>query len=174
MSLLGEHSNIILIGFMGSGKTSVGLELSIKTNMDFIDTDFQLTELFGMSISEYFTTHNEEEFRIEEQKIITEVCKCKNKVVGTGGGAFLNQKSRSTMLNSGTVIWLKASEQSIINRIESDTGTIRPLLTTGNLKDNISTLLSERQKIYNEAHINVETDNLSPAEISDIILTKMK
>jgi shikimate kinase len=174
MSLLGKHSNIILVGFMGSGKTSVGLELSIKTNMDFIDTDFQLTELFGMSISEYFTAHNEEEFRMEEQKIITEVCKRMNQVVGTGGGAFLDQQSRTTMLNSGTVIWLKASEQSIISRIESDTGTIRPLLTTGNLKDNISTLLSERQKIYNEAHINVETDNLSPVEISDIILTKMK
>lgn len=154
-------NNIILIGFMGSGKSSFGRFLGRK-GYRFTDTDDMIVEREHTSINDIFTAHGEEYFRDLETKVITELVESGERglVVSVGGGLPLRECNRELLRRLGKVIYLRADIKTLINRLSGD--SVRPLLKGGNLTDRISTLMRERKSIYEDAaDIILDTDNKS-------------
>ncbi len=158
-------NNIVLIGFMGSGKTSVGGKLSRALHYNFLDTDQLLEEEFGCTIGEFFEKEGETEFRRRETMLLSDLLeKLTRTVLATGGGMPLFSRNAELLREIGTVIYLKASEEETIKRLSGD--TTRPLLAGGDLKERVHCLLKERMPLYGAAaHYMLETDGKSFYEI---------
>ncbi|MDE7326288.1 MAG: shikimate kinase [Lachnospiraceae bacterium] len=158
-------NNIILIGFMGSGKTSVGGKLSRALHYDFLDTDGMLEEEFGCTIREFFAEWGEEEFRKRETMLLSGLSKKLTKtVLSTGGGLPLCPQNAKLLREMGRVIYLKASEEETVKRLSGD--TTRPILAGEDLRVKVHRLLEERMPLYKAAaHYTLETDGKSFYEI---------
>ncbi len=157
--------NIVLIGFMGCGKTSVGGKLSRAFHCNFLDTDQLLEEEFGCTIREFFEREGEGEFRKRETELIGRLSSTlENTVLATGGGLPLRPENVGILKAIGVVFWLKASEEMTMERLCGDTS--RPLLAQGDLKEKVHHLLGRRMPLYEAAadHI-IETDGKSFYEI---------
>lgn len=157
--------NIVLIGFMGCGKTSVGGKLSRAFHWDFLDTDQLLEQEFGCTVSEFFGREGEEAFRERESALIQRLSgTLEHTVLATGGGLPLRAGNVGILKRIGVVFWLKASEEMTIERLCGD--TTRPLLAQGELKERVHRLLGERMPLYKAAadHV-IETDGKSFYEI---------
>lgn len=154
-------NNIVLIGFMGSGKTSVGKRLAGKIKYKFIDTDEWIEKTEKMKISEIFEKHGEEYFRNLETNTIKElISSTKSTIISTGGGMPLRECNARLLKELGVVIYLKASEEITIKRVKGD--TTRPLLAGDNLEERVNRLLTERMPVYEAAaHKKIITDNIS-------------
>lgn len=161
-----EKTNIILIGAAGVGKTTVGRALAEKQNKLFYDSDAVFESRFG-SISEFFDRYGEAMFRVEEGKILYELSKKENAVLGVGGGAVLSP-AMSYLRQSGVIVLLTAETETIVARLKGDGS--RPLLK-GDLKGRIETLKKERAPLYKKyADIVLATDNKSADEtVAEII-----
>lgn len=157
--------NIILIGFMGCGKTSVGGKLSRAFGWRFLDTDQLLEEEFGCTISEFFDREGEEEFRCRETQLLKRLCsEPEEMIVSTGGGMPLRTENAALLKQLGTVFYLKASEEATIARLAGD--TTRPLLAWDGREEKIRRLLGERAPKYAAASdYIIETDGKSFYEI---------
>ena len=142
--------NVILIGFMGAGKTAVGIRLSKKLGLDYIDTDQYIEEKEGMSISDIFAQKGEEYFRMLETSVIKELMQLeKPTVFSTGGGMPLREENAKLLKELGIVIYLKAEADTIYARVKGDTK--RPLLQCDDPKKKIMDLLKERNPKYEAA-----------------------
>lgn len=157
--------NIILIGFMGSGKSSVGRGVSQKLTCEFCDTDVLIEEEAGESVQEIFGTKGEEAFRELETKVLKKIQTNRKKIVlSTGGGVPLREENRTILKKLGIVIYLNACEDEIYNRLQED-GT-RPLLQGEDPKAKISNLMKKREALYQSAaDFVVATDGLSVEEV---------
>jgi len=156
------NNNLILIGMMASGKSTIGRLLAKKLKLRFYDTDFIIEKKTKMKIYEIFKKKGETEFRNLEEKITLKLLKKSNCVISLGGGAFLNNKIRRVVQNSGTSICLDWSHKTIINRIKKNNK--RPIalnLTSNEIKD----LIINRSKIYSEAKYKINCENMSKLEI---------
>lgn len=163
--------HIILIGFMGTGKSTVGKALAKKLRVSFVDTD-QAIELFeGMSISEVFATQGEAYFRKVESKILTELLEYPDsqQVIATGGGVILSEKNRM-LLEKHHVFLLQASIGEILSRVKKEQHQ-RPLLgKEDEIQDRITNLLNERNALYEyTADYIIQTDHKSIDTIIDEI-----
>ena len=164
-----------LVGFMATGKTTVGKRLSSKLNIPFFDSDREIEQILGCSINEYFRTNEESKFRVIEEKIIIEkIKKNKNKgfIMSLGGGAYLNHNIRKLMNIVGISIWLNSNIDIIYNRLKKSKNE-RPLMATFNTKEKLETLLKERSFYYQKADIKVNIMNTSKDKMSDIILKQI-
>lgn len=162
---------IILTGFMGTGKSSVGRLLAEKLNYAFVDTDTVIEEKQGLSIPQIFSQYGEAYFRQVEKNILKQVCKRKSIVISTGGGVPLAQENRRTMQQEDSVVvCLRASIVTIMDRIK-DRGN-RPLLKQDAAK--MQALLDKRTPFYNEADFIIDTDKYSPMQLVDEITTFMR
>lgn len=144
--------NIVLTGFMGAGKTSIGKALSRKLKLPFLDTDRLIVEKEGMSINQIFRQKGEERFRILETQTLQELCRREDSfVLSTGGGLPLREENRPLLRQIGCVIYLKTGVETLEKRLEGD--TTRPLLqhTEGTLRDRIEQILQEREPKYMDA-----------------------
>ena len=151
-----KNGNIILIGFMGSGKTSFGRYLNHNRNFGFIDTDEFIEKQEGRSINEIFSTDGEEAFRDMDSKLIKLLSL--DTVIGVGGGLPIREENGKLLKQLGTVIYLRASVDTLVSRLSGDTK--RPLLKGGDLREKIQTLMAKRADIYEErADIIVDTDD---------------
>ena len=158
---------IFLIGFMGSGKTTVGRLLAVQLGIDFVDTDRFIEMHQGMTIAEIFAKHGEAVFREMERKMLLDLKKYGSAVVATGGGMPCYNDNMSIMLANGKVAYLKTSPQELAQRL-SLSNNERPLIkgkTENEMLHYITKQLSEREPTYNRAHITVITDNFSIEEI---------
>jgi shikimate kinase len=165
--------NIILVGFMASGKSHVGRVLSQQVDWPLIDADEEIVKQQGMSIQSIFEKDGEAAFREVERSIIATLCSGEGTVIAAGGGAFLDSDNRRLMLASGTVFCLSAKAETIYSRIRKDTGpgvAIRPLLAGDNPRERIKTLLAQRAEAYSQAHYIVQTDSLTPEQVAERIL----
>lgn len=163
--------NIVLTGMPGSGKTTVSEALGKLFGMNVVDTDEIITKNYG-NITEIFKKYGEEYFRDLETQTVENVSKMQNIVVSTGGGCFLRQKNAELFKKSGKIVFLKADIETLAMRLEGD--DTRPLLK-GGLRQRLSSLISQRQHIYEEyADITVDTDNLTPEEIANNIERLMR
>ncbi len=163
------NTNLYLIGPMGSGKSSVGAQLSKLTGLKFIDSDSEIEKRVGVTIAWIFEVEKEEGFRKREAGIIAELTQEKGIILSTGGGAVLNPSTRSILHNSGTVIYLQVSpsEQFVRTSFRKD---VRPLAQNLTQKELIE-LNSKREPLYQEiAHLQYLTDNHQPRELAKKIL----
>ena len=164
--------NIILVGAMGVGKSTVGKRLAKKLSLDFYDSDQEIVNSTGVDISTIFEYEGEAGFRKREENIISDLCKLENIVLATGGGAILSKKTRDLLTESGSVFYLKASIETILNRAKNESS--RPLLKTANKRKTITDLVKQRTPLYESiAHHTINTDrhtvNWSAEQIIKII-----
>lgn len=162
--------NIILIGFMGSGKTTVGQQLAERLSYHFYDSDHLIEKRAGDTINHIFATHGEEYFREMETALLKELSSTMDHcVLSTGGGLPVREKNATLIKEMGYVIYLKASKATTIQRLMGDTS--RPLLQGDVLEQKVDKLLTARTPIYEKAaHKIVATDNKSVDEIVHMIM----
>jgi len=171
--------NIILVGFRGTGKTSVGELLAREIKWKFVDADQYIEKRFGFMIAELFEKQGESLFRMLESDVINELCKLDSHVIAAGGGAVLKYKNVKNLKKSGMVFRLQADCDVIYQRILKDdrTGKTRPRLTKKNLYDEIKSLIEFRDTYYKQAaDYTINTSKSNPKEvvhnICEILRTK--
>jgi shikimate kinase len=138
--------NVILIGFMGTGKSSIGRMVAHSLGFEFVDTDDRIIESEGKSIAEIFADEGEDYFRDLETKTLLACGSESKQVLATGGGVILREENRRILAKSGYVIWLKASPEAILDRVSRNRD--RPLLQTSDPLQTIQKLLKEREELY--------------------------
>lgn len=160
---------IVLMGFMGAGKTTVGKSLSQKLSCKFLDTDEEIEREQNRKISEIFEKDGEEFFRKLETELLWKLQNSKEPfVLSIGGGMPLREENRELLQKIGTVIYLKTSEEEIVKRVSGDES--RPLLSGADLEKKVRRLMAERESIYvKTAGKEVLTDEKSPEEIAEEI-----
>lgn len=169
MSPMGTLQNIILIGFMGSGKTTTGKELAKLLNRPFLDLDEFIEEACGMKIAKIFKEGGEHFFRKKESQAIDLLESKKNSVISTGGGVWQNEENRSKLLRMGLCVWLKVSPEKALKRIEANLSQ-RPLLAASeNPLQTMTGLLMERETDYSKAHVIVVTNDKNPKQVAEEI-----
>lgn len=161
-------NNVYLVGFMGTGKSAVGRELAKKKKWQFVDLDGLIELKEKRSIADIFAQEGEPYFRRLESKVLKEVAKENNFVVGCGGGIVIDDKNIKIMKDSGTVICLSAVPDVILKRVSGSTH--RPLLNVKNPKERIELLLKLRSPYYAKAHKCIDTSKLSIKEVIAKIL----
>lgn len=155
---------IYLIGFMGSGKSTLGRILANVLGFEFVDLDELFEQRFGRPIPEYFAREGEEAFRAAERSLVEESARLQRTIVAAGGGAFLEESNRSLMLTHGLTIYLRLSVSLLMERLR--TSRNRPLLydDAGRtlkdvaLRNRIAKLLDERRPFYEQAHVIIDVD----------------
>ena len=163
---------IILTGFMGSGKTAVGKELARMLGYLFVDTDDLIEDREGKPISLIFKEKGEDYFRRIECETVKEVSLKRNIVVATGGGVIKNRKNVENLRSGGIIIWLKAEPGIIRKRIATEGGK-RPLLDVAEPLKEIKNLLAEREGLYKQADVVIDTDYITSGEIAREIMEKL-
>ena len=155
--------NIILVGFMASGKTSVGRALAKRTGWTLVDADDVIVERAGKPIHRIFSEDGETAFRELERQVIADLCAGERQVIASGGGAFVSAENRDVMRAGGTVFFLSASPAEILRRVREEDagGPIRPLLAVDDPEARIAELLAQRTPAYAQAHHTVETDGVT-------------
>ena len=155
--------NIILVGFMASGKTSVGRALAERTGWTMVDADDVIVSRAGKPIHRIFSEDGEPAFRELERQVIADLCAGEQQVIASGGGAFVDPQNRDVMLRGGRVFFLSASPATILRRVREEDagGPIRPLLAVEDPEARIGELLGQRAAAYTQAHYTVETDALT-------------
>ena len=147
------HRSIVLIGLMGSGKTSNGRRLAQMLNLPFADADAEIEAAAGMSISEIFARHGEPYFRDGERRVMARLLNEGPRVLATGGGAFMNEETRARIAASGISIWLKADLDVLWRRVRKRSH--RPLLQGEDPEQTLRALLEQRYPVYARADITV-------------------
>jgi len=163
--------NIYLIGAMGSGKSTVGRKLAAKLGWAFRDTDSMIEEAEGMSVANLFISFGEEAFRRMESSVINELAGETDLVVSCGGGTPCFNDNMEIMKNNGVVVYLKMSPEALLKRVEPGKDT-RPLIRSlegDELLEKISSLLKEREELFEKAHITINGLSVNLSELIDEI-----
>ena len=163
---------IVLIGMMGSGKTSVGKELAKNLRLDFIDSDLEIEKKCKKTIPEIFKSKGEDYFRKIEEKICCELIDGNPKILSLGGGAFINSNIRKKISNNGVSIWISTSLENIYNRLNKSKNK-RPMLDYSNLKKSIKEIYDHRKSIYSKADITIKTKSNDTKLIIKKVLDKL-
>lgn len=163
---------VTLIGPMGSGKTTVGESLADTLGYTFVDTDKLVEKKAGKKISAIFAEDGEAAFRALEAEIITGLMGAQAKVIATGGGVIANPQNYSILRGLGLTVYLKATARELYQRIKNDTG--RPLLMAAeDPKKEVARLLAEREPLYLDADIVVDTEDLSVEEVTEVLIDEL-
>lgn len=163
--------NVILTGFMGTGKSSIGRLLAARLGYRFCDLDAVIVEQEGRSINEIFSSAGEEYFREVESATLQRILQQASQVVSTGGGAVIMQKNRDLMRKAGVVVNLVASPQSILRRLQNDDQ--RPLLRDSKSLEQVEKMLLERERFYSEADIRIDTNGKNVEDVAREILNHL-
>ena len=146
---------VVLVGLMGVGKTTVGRPLAKALHLPFKDADAEIEAAAGRSISDIFSERGEAEFRVGEQRVIARLLAGPPLVLATGGGAFLNAETRELVRHNAVSVWLRADIDVLVRRVSRRDS--RPLLKNANPREVLERLMRERDPIYAEADLVVET-----------------
>ena len=163
---------LFLIGYRGSGKTTVGRLVADRLGWSFLDADSVLEERYGRTIREIFATEGESGFRDKEAAILADLCTRRNTVIATGGGIVLREENRRLLKQHGFVAWLTADPPTLLARVQADPTTAerRPALAGGGLAE-IEQLLAIREPLYRAcADEIVSVVALSPEQAADALL----
>ncbi len=157
-----SNKNLVFLGMMGSGKSSIGNLVSKKLGLPFIDIDNLIVISAGMSVSEIFEKKGEDYFRNLEEKITLKSLKKIKNVVSLGGGGFINDKIRNTILANHFSFWLNCNESTLIKRIKDSKK--RPLAFKSTEQE-IRSIIKSRSKIYSNAQFKINCNKLTKTEI---------
>ncbi|HWM32125.1 MAG TPA: shikimate kinase [Methyloceanibacter sp.] len=147
--------SVVLIGLMGVGKTAVGKRLAARLDLPFVDADTEIETAAGMTVSEIFARHGEAYFREGERKVIKRLLEAGPQVLATGGGAFMNEETRANIKARGISIWLRAELRVLLKRVNRRGN--RPLLAGNDPEKVMRKLMAERNPVYAEADIVVDS-----------------
>ena len=161
--------NLILLGMMAVGKTTLGKIVAKKQKLEFIDIDKNIEKKNLMTIKEIFNKKGEKFFRTEEENEVLKSLKRKNVVISLGGGAFMNDILRENILKNSISVWLDIDVKVLSKRVAKSKK--RPLLNTGNSNKKLNNLYNERKNIYKLAHHKIKCDNLSIQTITNKIVS---
>lgn len=161
--------NVVLVGFMGCGKTTVGVRLSYRLKRPVEDTDKRIEREQGMTVSEIFASHGEERFRKLETQLLERMCREEScRIVATGGGLPMRPENRSLLKKLGPVVYLRVQPETVYERLKED--RTRPLLQGGDPMGRIRSMLEQRHPVYQQvADLVVDVDELTVEEIVDKI-----
>ena len=162
-----SKENLVFLGMMGSGKSSIGSLVAKKLNLDFIDIDKEIEKELGQSIKEIFEHKGEDYFRKIEEKITIKKLKLNSVIISLGGGAFVNKKIRKEVLKNHISLWLDWNHQTLLDRIKNSKK--RPL-AFNKINDELIDLIKKRSYIYSKALYKISCDNLSKNEIIKKVL----
>lgn len=162
--------NIVLTGFMGTGKTEVGRILSRKLGYLLVDADTEIEKEQGMTITEIFKQYGEPKFRDIESNVIKRLSEMKNAIISTGGGAVLRQENMDNLRKNGIIVCLTASPKTILKRTSNNND--RPLLQVESPLQKIKELLEFRRPYYEKADIMIDTEGKSPLQVAEEIIGK--
>lgn len=163
-----EKRSVILVGMMGSGKSSIGRRLAAALELPFVDADAEIEEAAGMTIEEIFAIHGEPYFREGEERVIRRILEGSPQVVSTGGGAVVSAQTRAAIAKSGISIWLDAPLEILLQRVMRRDN--RPLLKSADPRAVLTRLLAERQPYYEQAHLRIESRDAPHEAVVDDIL----
>ena len=163
---------IVLMGFMGAGKSTVGKKLAESCGCTFIDTDEWIEKEQNRKISDIFEKDGEKAFRDMETDLLKRLQNSEEEfILSIGGGMPVREENRELLRNLGTVVYLRTTKEEIIRRVSGDVN--RPLLQGGALEEKVTALMNAREHIYQEtAHREVLTDGKNPIELVDEIMNK--
>ena len=166
--------NIVLVGPMGSGKTTVGRRLAHELNQGFFDTDHEIIDKTGVTIDHIFDIEGEEGFRERESKILENLCQMSNIILATGGGIVILPRNRKILKNSGLVVYLSSSVNQLLKRTAKS--KTRPLLeNSSDRRKTITELLEARDVYYREvASFVVDTTGKKLHEVINIIIREIE
>lgn len=168
VACLGDRS-IVLIGMMGVGKSSIGRRLGARLAIPFVDADAEIEKAAGMSIADIFARHGETAFRSGEARVIARLLNSGPQVLATGGGAVMDPATRALIQQKGVSIWLSAEFELLLRRI-SKRKAERPMLQTADPGATLRELLAEREPIYAQADLTVESRDVPhDAVVAEII-----
>jgi len=170
LKALGERC-IVLVGMMGSGKTSTGRKLAQRLGLGFCDADHVIEEAAGMSIGDIFAKHGEAAFRDGERRVMARLLGDGPKVVATGGGAFINAEVREKIAEQGVSVWLKADFDVLWKRVKRR--TTRPLLNNPDADNILRRLIDERYPVYAQADVTVLSHEGAHEDVVDDIITRL-
>ncbi len=157
----------------GSGKSTVGRQLSRRLQLPFFDSDHLIEQRLGCSIREYFAREGEAAFRDLEEQVLAELARGGDAVVATGGGAVLREANRNALRAGGKVIYLRSSPEELYRRLRHDTQ--RPLLQVADPMARLRTLYAERDPLYREtAHFQIETGRPSVPTLVNMIVMQLE
>jgi shikimate kinase/shikimate kinase/3-dehydroquinate synthase len=162
-----SKENLIFLGMMGSGKSSIGSLVAKKLQLNFIDVDNEIETELGLSIKKIFETKGENYFRKFEEKITLKKLKLNPVVISLGGGAFTNRNIRKEVIKNHLSFWLNWSNEILVNRIKNSKK--RPLVSNAS-ENEIIDLIKKRSNIYAKALYKIECDSLTKKEIVEKIL----
>jgi shikimate kinase len=163
--------NIVLTGFMGTGKTAVGRHLADKLHVPLVDADAAIVKHAGKSIKDIFAEGGESGFRRIESDVIAELSAKDRTVIATGGGALLNATNRECLERNGILVCLTARVGTLLERLKDD--LTRPLLEGENLEQKLDRLMKERQAVYALCPVQVETDGKTIVQVAEEIIKKV-
>jgi len=167
------RQNIVLIGFMGSGKSSIGRLVAGRLGFQFVDTDALIVERAGREIAEIFASEGEERFRDLETAAIESLAHRERCVIATGGGVVLRERNRGLLRELGFVVLLMASEDVIFERVSRNTK--RPLLQTANPRETVTAMLAARQPAYEAAaQWKLDSTALSHATAAEAVIAEAR
>ena len=162
---------LVLIGLMGSGKTTIGRRLAARLDVPFVDADDEVERAAGCSIADMFEVHGEAAFREGEKRVIARLLEGQPGVMATGGGAFMNEETREKIKESGISIWLRADLDVLVRRCGRRDD--RPLLKNGDMRETLESLIDQRYPIYGEAKITVDTGDMPHRTVVDNIMDEL-
>jgi shikimate kinase/shikimate kinase/3-dehydroquinate synthase len=162
-----SKENLVFLGMMGSGKSSIGSLVAKKLKVEFIDVDKEIEKELGISISKIFETKGEDYFRKYEEKITLRVLKTNSIVVSLGGGAFVNKVIRKEILKNHISFWLNWNDEILLERIKNSKK--RPLAFNATENELID-LIKKRSNIYSKALYEIKCDKMSKSEIVKKVL----
>ena len=166
---MNENKNIILVGLMGSGKTTIGKQLSKSMKREFLDTDHAIEEKTGVDVSTIFELEGEEGFRSREHNFLKDLKDSQKLVIATGGGIVINIENRDLLKKLGCVVYLRSNIKNLVSRLKDD--KTRPLIQSVNLSQKINDLFKERDPLYSAvADYIIETNNKKINDIKKEIL----
>ena len=165
--------NIFLIGYMGTGKSTVAASMAKQYGMEVLEMDQMIVDREGMSISDIFAEHGEEYFRNVETKLLLEIQTQENKIVSCGGGVVLRKQNVEEMHKGGSIVLLSAKPETILERVKDDDS--RPLLQGNKTVQFISEMMEKRRTKYESAaDIIIQTDNKQVVDICNEILKQIE
>jgi shikimate kinase len=168
-----KPNSVALIGYRGTGKSTVAQQLALRLGWDWVDADVEIELRAGKSIAAIFADAGEAAFRDLESDAVAELCRRERTAIALGGGAVLREENRAAIARCGAIVWLQASVDTLVERQAADATTAarRPNLTNLGVRQEVEQLLAQRTPIYRAcATLEVDTEGKSPAEISAEIL----
>ena len=157
---------------MVAGKSAVGRRLAARLGLPFVDSDAEIETASGMTISQFFETHGEDEFRKGEKRVIARLLNGPPCVLSTGGGAFMDDDTRALVREKAVSVWIKADIEVLVKRAARKDD--RPLLKNGDVRQRLQSLLDAREPAYAEADLTVESDDRPVDDMVERVLNALK